>query len=320
MTVAVLFLSACSSGGGSGGGSGKSGVTTLNIGIAAPVALYSLPAIADAEHLWPSNVQVHWTIMNGATVLSSIATGKIQMALGSAPQYDAAAYQSRTPNAWIADIQAPADFQMIVRPGINSVSGLRGKVVAITSPGSSTQYLSQDALAKAGLKSSDYQLSPLGSTPTMVSAFAGGTAQAIVLPSSVVQPLLSQVKGSKVVYDFYAEKVPWIGGGVVAYTPWTKQNPAATVSVLKGLNAALQFLHAHPKTAEPVVTKFAPSKTPDLQLQYLLQRTPSRVQPVNLQTLESMYSTMRAANGGKGPDDAFAKTFYDNAYVDQAVK
>jgi ABC-type nitrate/sulfonate/bicarbonate transport system substrate-binding protein len=327
MTVAVLSLAACSSGSSSAAsgsnGTGNSSATTVSIGIAAPVAQYALPAIADAEKLWPSDVQVHWSVLNASTITSSIATGKIQMAIGAAPQYDAAAYKSNAPIAWIASYQDPADFQMIVRPGINSIAGLSGKVIAVTSPGSSTQYLSQTVLFKAGLTPTNYKILPLGSVPTMVSAFVGGSAQAIVLPSSTVQPLLSEVKGSKILYDYYTQNVPWIGAGVVAYLPWAKQNPTAAVAVLKGLNAALAFLHAHQAAAEPIVTKFAPasSQTADnLQFKYLVDRTPAQLQPVSLTTLESIYATIRDANNGQGPTNAFAKSFLDNTYVEQAVK
>lgn len=319
--LTLVALAACGSS--SSGGGSKGGVTTVNIGIAAPVPQYALPAIADAEHLWPKNVNVKWTVLNAGTITSSIATGKIQMALGSAPQYDAAAYKAHAKIAWIANFQDPSDFQMIARPGINSVADLRGKVVAVTAPGSTTQYLSQAALFKAGLKPGDYKLSPLGSTPAMVSAVLGGTAQALVLPASVVQPLLSEIPGSKVVYDFYTQKVPWLSGGVIAYTPWTSSHSAATVSVLKGLNAALKFVHTDPTKAEPIVTKFAPAKNQaaaDQQFKYLIDRTPSQLGPVKLSTLESIYAVIRDANDGDGPTDAFAKTFYNNTYVTQALK
>lgn len=328
--VMAVLLAACSSNAASSTGAGssaaaKSGstaskVTTVNIGIAAPVALYALPAIADAAHLWPSNVDVHWTVMTAATDISALATGKIQMLIGAPPQADADAYNSHLPIAWIANFQDPADFQMIVRPGINSLTDLKGKVIAETSPGTTTQYLAEVALAKAGLTPSQYTLDPIGSVPTMVSAFVGGTVQAFVLPSSVVQPLLTEVPGSKMLYDFYTQKVPWIGGGVIGYLPWAKQHSAATVSVLKGLSSALGFLHSHQSAAEPIVSKFAPSKTQaaaNLQFKFLVQRTPSQLQPVALSTLESMYKDIRDANGGKGPTSAFAKTMYDNTWVDQ---
>lgn len=319
LALATTSLAGCGS---KSGSSDSAGVTTVTIGIAAPVAQYALPAIADAEHLWPKGIKVKWSVLNAGTITSSIATGKIQMALGSAPQYDVAAYTAHTKVAWIANFQDPADFQMIARPGINSVSDLKGKVVAITAPGSSTQYLSQAALFKAGLKPGDYKLSPLGSTPAMVSAVVGGTAQALVLPSSVVQPLLKQIPGSKMVYDFYDEKVPWLGGGVIAYTPWASSHSAATVAVLKGLNAALGFVHSNPTDAEPIVSKFAATKdqaAADLQFKYLVDRTPTTLQPVKVSTLKSIYATIRDANDGDGPTDSFADSFYDNKYVEQAV-
>lgn len=317
VTIAAATLAAC-------GVRGKSapdadvGATTVTIGIAAPVALYALPAIADAEKLWPADVHVRWSVVNPGTVTSMIATGQVQMLITATPQADVAAYTSHAPLGWIAQYQDPADFEMIAAPGIHSAAGLRGKVIAITAPGSSTQYLSQVILHQAGLGPGSYKLLPLGSVPAQVAAFAGGMAQAAVLPSSLAQGLLGQVRGSTVVYDCYARKVPWIGAGILAYLPWARQHPAAAESVLAGLNAALGFLHARPAAAEPIVTKFAPAKTQAadrLQFAYVLDRTPDRLQPVSLASLESVYATIRAA--GAGPTSAFARTFIDNTFVGQ---
>lgn len=323
--LAATTLAACGSAPGRGASAAElagqaGGPPTVTIGIAAPVALYALPAIADAERLWPPDIRVRWSVLSAATIPAEIETGRIQMVITAAPQLDAAAYASHAPIGWIASYQDPADFEMIAAGGINSVAGLRGKVIAVTAPGSSTQYLSQAAAFRAGLDAGSYRLLPLGSVPAQAAAFAGGMAQAAVLPSSLARPLLSEVRGAKIVYDFYTRKVPWIGAGVLAYLPWAKRHPAEATAVLAGLNAALGFLHAHPAAAEPVVTKFAPAKTQaadNLQFRYVIDRTPDRLQPVSLATLESVYATIRQADNGQGPTSAFARTFIDNTFVGQ---
>lgn len=298
-------------------------VTTVNIGIAAQVAQFALPAVASAEKLWPPNLKVNYTVMNSSTDMASIATGKIQLLIASPPQADNAAYTAHIPIKWVASYQDPSDFQMIVRPGITSLADLKGKVIAETAPGATTQYLTEAALLKAGLSPSQYTLDPLGSVPTMISAFIGGSVQAFVLPSSIVQPLLSEVPGSKMLYDFYTQNVPWIGAGVVAYMPWAQTHSAATAAVLKSLSAALSFIHNNPTSAEPIITKFAPGKTQaadNLQFKYLVERTPSTLQPVKLSTLQAMYSIIRSVNNGAGPTSSFAKTMYDNTFIKQALK
>jgi ABC-type nitrate/sulfonate/bicarbonate transport system substrate-binding protein len=134
--------------------------------------------------------------------------------------------------------------------------------------------------------------------------------------------MLERMPGSKIAYDFYAEKVPWIGAGVVAYKPWVEKNPSATISVLIALNKALNFIHTSPRAAESSVAKFVGAQSPaeaDMQFKYLAARTPATLGAVNVRTLQSIYAAVRYASNGIGPSDAFARSAVDNSYLEKAL-
>ena len=295
----------------------------VTIGVAAPVAVFSLAQIASDQHLWPANVHVTWTTMSPTTIVSSLATGRIQLVLGAPPQYDVGAFNSNVPIQWIAQWQDPGDFQMIVRPGIATVADLKDKAIATTALGSSTALLAEVALRKAGLHPGEYKIIPMGDIGSAIAAVAGGTASALVSSASTVQPLLARIPGSKMAYDYYAEKIPWIGAGVIGYQPWVVKNETATIGILRALNKALILIHTNPALAGPSIAKFvnAQSQTAaDLQLTYLEKRTPPTLRPVSVRTMQAIYAAARSASDGAGPSDQFAKSSIDNTYVEKMLK
>ncbi len=294
----------------------------VSIGVAAPVAPFALAQIASDNHLWPANVHVTWTTVSPSTVVASLVTGRIQLVIGAPPQYDVGAFNSNAPIQWIAQWQDPADFEMIARPGIAKLADLKGKVIATTALGSSTALLAQVALQRAGLRVDDFKILPMGDVGSEIAAVASGAASSLVLPASSVEPLLAQIPGSKIVYDFYGEKVPWIGAGVVGYKPFMEKNPEAVISVLSALNKALILVHTNPALAQPSVTKFVGSPLPaaaDTQFKYLVERTPNGLRPVNVRTLDAIYDAVRAAGNASGPTSDFAKNAVNNSYLQKML-
>jgi ABC-type nitrate/sulfonate/bicarbonate transport system substrate-binding protein len=256
--------------------------------------------------------------MPGTTISVSLATGKIPLVIGAPPQFENAGFNIKAPLAWIAQWQDPADFQMIVRPGISSVADLKGKVIGTTVPGSSTQLLASVALEKAGLTQHDYSFLAMGDIPSEVAAFYAGTVSALVLPASSLQPIINNIPGTKIAFDYYEQKVPWIGAGVVAYRPWAEKNADAVVAILNSLNQALKLVHADPTSVEPTIAKFVGAHSQasiDLQMKYLRERTLQMLSPVSIETLKSIYGAVREASGNSGLSEAYAESMVDNTYV-----
>jgi NitT/TauT family transport system substrate-binding protein len=303
--------------------SGSSG-TKVRIGITAATSPFELPAIAEDLKLYPADVDVSYTVMDSATITSAIATGKIDLALQAPPKIDISVESSNADLKWIAQWADPADFQMVVGPGIESFDDLKGESIAVTTPGSATDLLSRVAMSDAGIDSDDYKVLPVGNVGAMVSAFASGSVSAFILPSPAVSQVLDQVSGSKVLYDFFEEQVPWIGSGVVAYMPWASSHRAAVESVLTGLNAAVERIHSGEDESEvkASLAEFENLKPESVDTVYkaLQERTTPTIEPVNVDTLKSIYASVREADDSDVPADGLADEIVDPSFVQAVVK
>src|SRR5439155_22121592 len=74
-----------------------------------------------------------------------------------------------------------SDFVLVGRPGIDSVAALRGRRVGYDQPGLDGETLVHEALARAGVPTSDVKLSPLGESRARADALAAGKIDAAVL-------------------------------------------------------------------------------------------------------------------------------------------
>ena len=300
------------------GGSAKPAVVT--IGIISPVAPFALPQIATDHHLWPKGVTVHAEEVSPSTAPALISTGKIDLLLGAPPDVDVAADKSGAPVGWVAEWGTPADFELLARPGISSVAGLKGKAVGGIFPGASVDVLASVALAQAGVGANDYKALPLGSVSGMESAFVSGSIDAFVMTRSSVQQVAQKVPGSKVLYDFYTSHTAWTGNGAIAYKPWAARNSSTVTGVLRSMNLALELAHRDPAAVAPSVAKVlgVDRQAALVQTKAFVERAPAHIGPVTAAELRPMYALVRKALGSKYPTDSFASSMADPSYA-QAI-
>jgi ABC-type nitrate/sulfonate/bicarbonate transport system substrate-binding protein len=85
-----------------------------------------------------------------------------------------------------------SDFVLVARPGIDSVEALRGRRVGYDQPGLDGETLVREALARAGVPTSDVKLSALGDSSARADALAAGKVDAAVLDEADYQRLLGR--------------------------------------------------------------------------------------------------------------------------------
>lgn len=303
----------------SGSGGGK-GTTTVTMAIPVTAAEFSLPEIAVDHHLFPSNLNVKWTILPGSELIAPVSSGQFPLAEVANPTLDLAAVTSHKPVSWLAQWGDPSDFEVLARPGISSLSALKGKPVGVTTPEASTSILTRVALGKGGLSPSDYTAVSLGSISGQVTAFSAGRVDAVLLPSTTGDQILKSVKGSHVVYDFYKEKFPWVDAGLMGYMPWVKSHPQIVSEVLQGLNKALALAHSDPDAVKSSVAKFV-GATSAAQIasytQELQTKTPKKLEPMSLSTETNVLSVLRQ-NGFPSASNSLASGLVNNSYLSKA--
>ena len=143
--------------------------------------------------------------------------------------------------------QDKLDFFMLARPEIRSVADLKGKVLGISYPGSTTHLVAESIVRQFGLEpGKDVSLLPTGDNPARLAALESGRVAATIgtPPYNVIGP----TKGLKVLLwarDYVA--IPQ--NAVIVTDKKIQQNPDQIKRMIKGTIEALQFIRREKEEA-----------------------------------------------------------------------
>jgi NitT/TauT family transport system substrate-binding protein len=102
--------------------------------------------------------------------------------------------------------KAPGEVEVVsAKSTITSPADFKGKHLGVTSPGSSTDFLTQALAVKAGLKTSDYTTVKAGAGDTFIAALKQGAIQAGMTTDPTVARLVDSGQG-KVLVDMRTEE------------------------------------------------------------------------------------------------------------------
>lgn len=140
-------------------------------------------------------------------------------------------------NKAAAALQSPADFA--------------GKKLGVTSPGSSTDYLTQFLAAKNGLKTKDYTTVKAGAGPTFISALTNGGIDAGMTTDPTIANITSKGLG-KVMIDMRTEEgtKAALGGLYPAASlymgcDYVKANPVVVQKVVNAFVKTMKWIDTH---------------------------------------------------------------------------
>jgi NitT/TauT family transport system substrate-binding protein len=140
-------------------------------------------------------------------------------------------------NKAAATLKTPADFA--------------GKKLGVTSPGSSTDYLTQYLAAKNGLKTKDYTTVKAGAGPTFISALTNGGIDAGMTTDPTIANITAKGLG-KVLIDMRTEEgtKAALGGLYPAASlymgcDYVKANPAVVQKVVNAFVKTMKWIDTH---------------------------------------------------------------------------
>ncbi|GAA2500067.1 ABC transporter substrate-binding protein [Winogradskya humida] len=156
-----------------------------------------------------------------------------------------------------SDVKSPADF--------------KGKKLGVTSPGSSTDFLTQYLATKAGLESGDYTTVKAGAGQTFIAAIDNGGIDAGMTTDPTAAQLVSTGKG-KVLIDMRTEEgtKAALGGLYPASSlymdcGWVGEHPEAVQKLANALVKTLRWIDAHkPEEIAAKMPKEYAAGNPDL--------------------------------------------------------
>lgn len=243
----VAGLTACGSGGGSD--SGSAAMTTLKFTSAGTPDLKGVTIrignAAGSAHIGDTNVHDLVQVLNqwGANATQenasqnapelAVDSGKLDIAIGPLPTEVDAGLTVFGPN------QARLDDEILAKPGITSLAGLRGKPVALCCDASPDGVLLSAALAKAGLNQSQLSLVRTGASSSSLNALVAGQVDAAFTAASGLPPSTAKFT----VLGTATDLVPsYADSFMAAQGSWLKSHPAIAEAVdLAWLSAAKLF-------------------------------------------------------------------------------
>jgi ABC-type nitrate/sulfonate/bicarbonate transport system substrate-binding protein len=218
--------------------------------------------------------------------------------------------------AFIAGLHNKMIFSFHAQPDIRTPAELRGKIVGTNRPGTPADYGNRVALSKMGLKPTDVQLMPLGSSGVMWQALQTRQVAGVTL----APPYSFRADAEKFsrLVDTYDK--PYQNTGVVVRRDRIHPLADTWLRLLRALRQANLRWYEDPKMAMFVLKKYTQQSDPDvLQKTYAFETNPPgftkdlKVSESGLQgILDFLASTVR-------PDAAKAtpKDFYDSTILDR---
>jgi ABC-type nitrate/sulfonate/bicarbonate transport system substrate-binding protein len=258
--VAALTLTACGgSGGSSSGGATNKTDLTVTFGTNSPSTSPLWLAISEGffkKH--GLNVKAVQATSNvGAT---AVVSGAADLYYGEATTSFQAVAQGQ-PLQIVGALRVLNDFKFYTLPSITSVDQLKGKSVAISSAGDSTELSTRLAFTELNASANDVTLVATGTSSNRLAALISGQLAGTLLTEPTATK--AKEKGMRLLLDQTTE--PFLGSAVTVSKTFAQQNPKTIVSFLESLVDAVNFLQNPANKAEclKVIAQNTQAKTTD---------------------------------------------------------
>jgi ABC-type nitrate/sulfonate/bicarbonate transport system substrate-binding protein len=250
--------------------------------------------------------------------IAALMAGEVDAVVISAPSVIPAVLSGAN-IAFIAGLHGKMIFSFHAQPEIRNAAELRGKIVGTNRPGTPSDYGNRVALAKMGLKPTDVQLLPLGSSGVMWQALQTRQVAGVTL----APPYSFRADAEKFsrLVDTYDK--PYQNTGVVVRRDRIHSMTDMWLRLLRALRQANFRWYEDPKLAMFVLKKYTQQTDPDvLRKTYDFETNPPgftkdlKVSDAGLQgILDFLASTIRPEAGKATP-----KEFYDHTILDKLEK
>jgi len=203
-------------------------------------------------------------------------------------------------------------FQIYARPEINSVSDLKGKVVAVTQPAASTDYAMRIVLKKNGLEpDKDVRILYAQDINGVLTSVSAGNAAAGIM--SAPTSIRAKAAGLKSFVDVTALKVPFLFTGMLSSSRMIREKSEAVARFLRAYIESMAVIRKDKETTTRSMAKFL--KTTDQAVLDSVYEDYKDVFPVT--PLVSVAEVKAVLDVAKSPKAKQMKPeeFFDNSIV-----
>ena len=149
--------------------------------------------------------------------------------------------------------QAPGEVELVStkHPEIKSMADLRGKSLGVTGLGSSTNFLSQYLMVKAGVPLGEFTSLPVGAGTTFIAAMQQDKIQAGMTTEPTISRLLKTGEARVLIDMRTVEQTKQALGGtypaasLYMSTDWVEKNKATVQKLANAFVKTLKFINTH---------------------------------------------------------------------------
>ena len=243
----------------------------------------------------------------GSRALEALLGGSVDVVSGFYDHTIQLAAQGRQLKAFVTMLRYPG-LVLIVSPAtsknIQSIEDLKGAIVGVTSPGSSSHLFVNYLLVKHGLTPDDVSATAIGTTSSAIAAMEQGQVDVGSMIDPAVTQLLNRHPEARILADtrtgegvrevFGTETYP----AAVFYTDaaWLERNPEAARRLARAVVRALEWFHSHSsqEVADAMPAEFR-GEDPDLYVAAIEQvrqmfTTDGRMEPDGPEAVKEVLS------------------------------
>ena len=157
--------------------------------------------------------------------------------------------------AFIIGILNRAVLSIYSKPEFKQLSDLKGKVLGVTLPGSTTDMAARMLLQQAGMvPGKDIQITHLQGMPDMITALSQGRIDAGII--SAPTTLRAKQAGMKKLVDIAARNIPMIHAGLATTRDYIKSNPDKVRRYAQAYIEANKIARTDAETTKQVIGKW----------------------------------------------------------------
>jgi ABC-type nitrate/sulfonate/bicarbonate transport system substrate-binding protein len=156
---------------------------------------------------------------------------------------------------FIIGILNRAVLSVYSKPEFRQLSDLRGKILAVTVAGSTTDLTAKILLQQAGMTpGKDVQVTHLQGMPDMATALTQGRIDAAIVSAPTTLKL--RQAGFKELVDVTARNVPMIHAGLATTGDFIKNNPDKVRRYVQAYVEATKIARTDPETTKQIISKY----------------------------------------------------------------
>jgi NitT/TauT family transport system substrate-binding protein len=222
----------------------------------------------------------------------------------------------------------PEKFSFIIygKPSLHTLADLKGKTLAISGSGTSTDFNARYALRTAGLvPGTDVTLLPVGSQANRVTDLAGGVVDAAI----VGFPGTEQARklGFNALYDMADSDLVFYSTTIVGRRSWIKTHPDETLNMLRGYVAGIADVSRNKASAVAALAKYTKTTDPEmLEAGYramlkILDRVPvPRTKPVQTALDAISLPAAKTADASRFIDPSWIERLQQEGFIDRLYR